>query len=115
MKYCPMFHQQCGTYGTGLVTVSLKATLGFPITHWQLYSLSILYNTNQNLFVDFSPQQDKYYSFLNPNNPRMTKSDLLAWTAVPFARMTVNDYCIIADVDALSSEAQMEVRYLFGY
>lgn len=45
----------------------------------------------------------------------MTKSDLLAWTAVPFAHMTINDYCIIADVDALSSEAQMEVRYLFGY
>lgn len=30
------------TYGTGLVIVSLKATLGFPITQGQLYSLSIL-------------------------------------------------------------------------
>lgn len=32
------------TYGTGLVMVSLKATLGFPITQAQLYSLSILWN-----------------------------------------------------------------------
>lgn len=49
-----MLHQQRDTYGTGLVTVSLKATLGFPITQGQLYSLSILYNTNQNLFIDCS-------------------------------------------------------------
>lgn len=35
----------CKTYVTALVTVSLKATFGFPITHGQLYSLSILYNT----------------------------------------------------------------------
>lgn len=30
------------TYDTGLVIVSLNATLGFPITQAQLYSLSIL-------------------------------------------------------------------------
>lgn len=30
------------TYDTGLVIVSLKATLGFPITQGQLYSRSIL-------------------------------------------------------------------------
>lgn len=88
MKYCQMLHQQCGTYGTELVTVSLKATLGFPITHGQLYSLSILYNTNQNLFIDLSPQQGESYLFLKSNSPQVIKLDLLAWTVVAFAHMT---------------------------
>lgn len=59
--------RKCGTYGTEPVTVSLKATLGFPITHGQLYSLSILYNTNQNLFIDqsLSPEQGNSYLFLH--------------------------------------------------
>lgn len=86
MNYCQTLHQQHGTYGTGLVTVSLKATLGFPITHGQLYSLSILYNTNQNPFIDYSlsPQKGKSDLFLKSN----TKLDLLAWTVVACAHMT---------------------------
>lgn len=36
--------QEMSTYNTGLVIDSLKATLGFPITQGQLYSLSILWN-----------------------------------------------------------------------
>ena len=34
--------REISTYDTGLVIVSLKATLGLPITQGQLYSLSIL-------------------------------------------------------------------------
>lgn len=37
-----VFALEINTYGTGLVIVSLKATLGFPITQGQPYSLSIL-------------------------------------------------------------------------
>lgn len=36
--------REISTYDTGLVIVSLKATLGLPITQGQLYSLSILWD-----------------------------------------------------------------------
>lgn len=47
--YRPLWLSLCmcreiGTYDTGLVIVSLKATLGLPITQGQLYSRSILWD-----------------------------------------------------------------------
>lgn len=57
----------CRTYGTALVTVSLKATFGFPITHGQLYSLSILYDTHTHMFLRhvFTPRSHDVYEVLS--------------------------------------------------
>ena len=68
-------YQEIRTYGTAPVIVSLKATLGFPITQRQLYSLSILWNTKPR--QSQTETQVRYIRFLWDGDRQWKK--LLIW------------------------------------